>query len=117
MEEILVPIFVVAIVFGTIPGMIVALIYFKNRRIERTALIASGKDAGIFNTGEKKSTIQQALKFGMLSIGVGLGIVVGDLVAKSTDLADPAAYLSMIFIFAGTALLAYYLLQRKIERE
>ncbi len=117
MEEVLVPIFVVAIIFGSIPGMIVALIYLKNRRIERTALIAAGLDASIFKESEKKSTIHHTLKFGILSVGVGLGIIIGDLLAQSSNLSEPTAYFSMIFIFGGMSLLLYYLIQKRIETQ
>ncbi len=117
MEEVLVPIFVVAIIFGSIPGMIVALIYLKNRRIERTALIAAGLDAKIFKEEDKKSTIHNALKIGILGVGIGLGIITGDILAKSSSLEEAAAYFSMIFIFGGISLLIYYLIQRKIEAQ
>ncbi len=115
MEEVLVPIFVVAIIFGSIPGMIVALIYLKNRRIERTALIAAGLDASIFKNDEKKSTFHNVLKFGILAIGIGIGIIAGDVLAQSSGLTEPTAYFSMIFIFGGVSLILYYLIQKKLE--
>ncbi len=117
MEDVLVPIFVVAIIFGSIPGMIVTLIYLKNRRIERTALIAAGLDASIFKEDDKKSTLHNALKFGIFAVGIGVGIIAGDILSKYSNLEEAAAYFSMIFIFGGISLLVYYMLQRKIETQ
>ncbi|MGQ1785652.1 MULTISPECIES: DUF6249 domain-containing protein [unclassified Saccharicrinis] len=113
MEGILVPI----VLFICIFTMIIMTSYYKNRRIERTSLIAAGKEASIFNEGDKKPLISQALKFGILFIGVGLGLLVGDYLAHNTNMEEAVAYLSPVFILGGISLLAYYLLQNKLDEK
>jgi predicted MFS family arabinose efflux permease len=111
--EILVPLFF----FGSISTIIITLSFYKSRRIERTSLIAAGKDASIFNEGEKKPAIHTALKYGIFMIGLAIGVFLGDVLAKTTSLDEPVAYVSMILIFGGLSLLLYYYLQKRIEGE
>lgn len=106
---------ILLVIFGSVFGTIVMLSYFKNRRIERTSLIAAGKEASIFNVGKKNPLINNVLKFGILFIGEGIGLLAGDYLAKSTNLEETVAYLSMIFLFGGISLLIYYLLQKKLD--
>lgn len=113
MEDVLVPL----IVFGSISTIIIMLSYFKNRRIERTALIAAGKEASIFNEGDKKPAIYSALKYGIFLIAIAIGLLLGDTLAKNTNLEEVVAYLSMVLAFGGAALLLYYILQRRIDAE
>jgi len=113
MEDILVP----AIVFGTITGTIVALAYLKNRRLERMALIAAGKEASLFNEGENKNRKSSSLKYGLLAIGVALGIIIGDILAQNDIMMPEVSYLSMIFLIGGASLLAYYFIQNKIDKK
>ncbi len=102
--------------FFSIAGTIVMLAYFRTRRIERTSLIAAGKDASLFNEGVKKPTISNALKYGILSIGIGLGLLIGDYLAKSTQLEEAVAYFAPVFILGGISLLVFYLLQNKLNQ-
>jgi hypothetical protein len=113
MEGILVP----AIVFGSITAIVISLAYFKNRRIERTALIASGKEASIFKEENTKSTIHQTLKFGMLFFGLGIGLLLGDFLVYLFGMNETVAYLSMMFLFGGLGLIIYYVLQKKLNTE
>ena len=110
MEGILVPIVLFICVFT----MIILNSYYKNRRIERTSLIAAGKEASIFNEGDKKMFISHALKFGILFIGVGAGLLIGDYLAHNTNMEETVAYLSPVFILGGISLLIFYLIQNKI---
>ncbi len=111
MEGILVPI----VLFICIFTMVIMTSYFKNRRIERTSLIAAGKEANIFNQGDKKVFISYALKFGILFIGVGLGLLIGDYLAKTTNIEEVVAYMSPVFVLGGISLLIFYWLQSKIS--
>ncbi|WP_075590870.1 DUF6249 domain-containing protein [Labilibacter marinus] len=113
MVEIIVPV----TLFGGVFTMIIMLSYFKNRRMERTSLIAAGKEASIFNEGDKKPLISQALKFGILFIGVGLGLLVGDYLANSTNMEETIAYLAPVCISGGISLLVYYLIQNKLDQK
>ena len=97
--------------FGAIFGIIVLVTYYRNRRIERTALIASGKDASIFKEQQEKNWIY-SLKYGIFLIGLAIGIIVGDILATHRIMTEPVAYLSMIFLFGGLALLTFFLLAK-----
>ncbi len=112
MEGILVPIVLFICVFT----MIILNSYYKNRRIERTSLIASGKEASIFNEGDKKPFISHALKFSILFIGVGLGLLIGNYLAQNTNMEEAVAYLAPVFIMGGISLLIYYFVQSKLDQ-
>ena len=49
----------------------------------------------------------------MFFIGVGIGILAGNILAVSTNLEEPVPYFSMILLFGGASLIAYYLVERK----
>ncbi len=102
--------------FGMIFGIVVMVTYYRNKRIERTALIASGKDASIFNEKEKSSWLSP-LKYGIFLVGLALGFIVGDLLATSGAMNETVAYISMILLFGGIALLVFYLISRSHHRE
>ena len=112
MVEVIVPV----ALFGGVFTMIIMLSYFKNRRIERTSLIAAGKEASIFNEGNRRPLIEQALKFGILFVGVGLGLLIGEYLAQTTNMELTVAYLAPVFICGGISLVAYYLLQDKLNK-
>lgn len=103
-------IFITGIVFGTIYGIIYLLI----RKKERMALIEKGLDANIFMT-EKISKKRNNLKYGLLSTGVGLGILLGNIFVNTNLLEEEVAYFSMIFLFGGISLLIDFFLERKMK--
>ncbi|WP_430811310.1 MULTISPECIES: DUF6249 domain-containing protein [unclassified Carboxylicivirga] len=105
--EIVVP----TVFFGSIAAIIISLAYLRQRRLERTALIAAGKDATIFDTGNPRHFL--SLKYGMLLVGIAIGILVGNLISNTTNMPDVAAFLSMILLFGGGSLILFYLLQKR----
>ena len=105
MEEIFVPI--------SVFGMILGIVYLVIRKRERLALIDKGVDASIFMT--KKQT-NATLKWGLFLIGLGIGLLIAEILVKSTSMTDEAAYFSMIFLFGGIALLVSYFLDRRKEK-
>ncbi len=84
------------------------------RRKERLALIEKGVTASIFN---KDANVSPSLKYGILFIGIAIGFLMGEFLYKSTAVNEGVAYISMIFLFGGAALLAYYFIARKHKRE
>ncbi len=103
-------------IFGSIPAIIISLAYFKNRRIERTALIASGKDASIFEEINRKPKHYLTLKYGMFLVGLALGVLMGAYLEANTSMDEAAAYFSMILAFGGLSLVLFYLLMKhKLE--
>jgi len=110
----LTPVLVLSIIFGSI----VAIVYIGTRRKERMAMLEKGVDASVFFS-KKTSSNEYSLKYGLLLIGVALGIQVGNLLATSEPFAEAeeAAYFSMIFLFGGMALLINYFIARKMFNE
>jgi len=102
--EIIVPISVFAMVIG--------IVYLGVRHKERMALIRNGVSASNLET---KSNILGSLKWGMIFIGIGLGIIVGKIIASSTAMEEEAAFFSMICLFGGIALMIFYIIAYRMK--
>jgi hypothetical protein len=113
MHENSIPIIFFITFFGAIFG--VAYFYFTTRNRERLALIEKNADPSIFKVEPVNILKKFSIKLGMLFIGGGLGVLVGNILTVSTRLEEPVAYLSMIFIFAGAGLVASYFVSRRIK--
>ncbi len=96
----------------------IAYMYYTTRNRERMALIEKGADATIFSLGKTErngsllGNLFNPLKIGLFLIGGGIGVVAGYLVGV-LGMDEGASYTSMIFVFAGLGLVAYYLISRK----
>ncbi|WP_291861610.1 DUF6249 domain-containing protein [Marinilabilia sp.] len=108
-------IFVPVAFFGMIFGIVVLVTYYRNKRMERMALISSGRDASIFKEEENKTKLS-SLKYGIFLVGLAIGFIVGDALATAGTMTDWIAYISMIFLFGGISLLVFYLVARKIVK-
>ena len=97
-------------------AMIFGIVYIKitARNKERMALIEKGADPTLFECVKKGNT-HHILRWGPLLLGVGLGIVVANILVKNEAMDEDSAYFAMIFIFGGLALIATHLFQRKSE--
>jgi hypothetical protein len=106
------------LVLGIIFGAIVAIVYIGTRRKERMAMLEKGVDASVFFS-KKTSSNEYSLKYGLLLIGLAIGILFGNLLANSEPFAEAeeASYFSMIFLFGGLALLINYFIARKMFNE
>ncbi len=106
------------LVLGIIFGAIVTIVYLGVRRKERMAMLEKGVDASVFFS-KKTSSNEYSLKYGLLLIGLAIGILFGNLLANSEPFAEgeEAAYFSMIFLFGGLALLINYFIARKMFNE
>lgn len=109
MVEILVPIAVFATIFG------IVWIAVSARNKERLALIEKGLDSSIFKREGQSYWRYGALKIGLLAIGVGIGLVVGNILDVNGVMDEDVAYFAMVFIFGGLGLLLYYRLIGKIK--
>lgn len=105
------PIFISAIVFGFTYGVIHLLV----RRKERMALIEKGANAPQFDVKSRPNII--ALKFGLLFIGVAIGLLLGSLLVETTTLNEESAYFSMVFLFGGIGLVVSHFMEKKEIRE
>jgi len=104
-------IMVVGIIFATIYG----LFFLFVRRRERLSLLEKGMDASIFAPKETNNSLI-SLRFGMLFIGVGFGVLMGNVLAVTTSLNEEVAYFSMVFLGGGIALVANYLIEKKEKK-
>jgi hypothetical protein len=103
----------VIIALGAFAGIFgIIYVFFVTRHRERIALIEKGVDASIF--GGKAFTSYITLKFGMLFVGVGLGILVGNLLESQYNFDKGVAYLSMVFLLGGISLILNFFIERKM---
>lgn len=112
MEAILIPL----IVFSSIFGMV--YVFLNTRNKERLSLIEKGADASLF-ASKKTHRSNLTLKFGMLAVGIGVGILIASLLESYTVLDEEVAYPSMIFLFGGLFLVANAMIEKndKIKEE
>lgn len=101
--EFLIPIAFFAMVYG--------IVYLFVRKKERLALIAKGADASIFESSKQPSS----LKWGLLFMGIGTGILLGKVLAVYTTLEEEPAFFSMICLFGGIGLIIYHLIANRFE--
>lgn len=104
--EILIPL----VLFISTAAVIIVVRKFKND--ERLALIEKGSDANIFNSDMKNSSFP-ALRYGLLLIGAGIGILVGNIVAEARIIDDEAAVFSFLMICGGSGLFLSYFIERR----
>jgi hypothetical protein len=105
------------LVLGIIFGAIVAIVYLGIRKKERMAMMEKGVDASVFFTPKKGNA--PSLKYGLLLIGIALGILIGNIIAATEAFMyeKEAAYFSMIFLFGGLALVIYYFMAKKMFKD
>jgi F0F1-type ATP synthase membrane subunit c/vacuolar-type H+-ATPase subunit K len=101
-----------AMVFG------IMYLHYTTRNRERMALIDKGADASLFNTGKEGqrssfSWSKFTLKFGMLFMGIGVGIIAGAFLESLNIMPDEPSYVSMVFLFGGLSLVLFYVIDRK----
>jgi len=93
---------------------VVIVVYLIIRRKERIALIEKGQSASLFDT---KKNVPSELKWGMLFIGIGVGILVGRILIETTNMGDEESFFSMVFLFGGLSLVLYHFIANKLEKK
>ena len=97
-------------------AFILGIIYLNQRHKERKMLISMGMPVEEVSNKKTLGNLD-SLKLGLIAIAVALGIFVGYIVSISTELAEEAAYFSMIFLFGGIALLVFYFYSQRINEK
>ena len=91
--------------------MIVFLRKYENE--ERMAMIEKGISPEIFKKAQNTSV---ALRFALLFIGGGTGLLMGYFLDSAFNM-EEVAYFSMLFIFGGLGLGTAYLVEEKKAKE
>jgi L-asparagine transporter-like permease len=108
--EFVVPVAMFACVFG------ILYVYFTTRNRERMAMIEKGADPSLFRNPNRGG--RSTLKFGLLFVGVSLGILMGAiLTATIPGILEETANFSMIFLFGGIALIVSHVLDSKAKSD
>lgn len=95
-------------------GVIVIVVYLrKYENEERMSMIDKGISPGDFK--REPSNSSWPLRFSLLLIGAGLGLMMGYFLDAHTRM-DDVAYFSMIFIFGGLGLGCSYLIEEKRKK-
>jgi len=104
-------------IFGMITGIIITLGFFtaivltvhyfvKARNKEKMALIEKGVDISeLYSSKERRN---ETLKYGMLFIGIAVGLFVGHLLGDYTRMNHVVSYFSMILLFGGGSLIIFH---------
>ncbi len=111
MPGILIPILVPILISLGAFAMIVFLRKYENT--ERLKMIEHGMDPHS-KSPKSKGT---GLKFALVAIGVGIGLLVGSVLDSSGIVYEEVAYFSMGFVFGGIGLLIGYLMEAKQIKE
>lgn len=97
---------------GSVFGVLYVLMMTRYR--ERMAMIERNVNASLFI---KKGSISPTLKFGMLFVGVALGILMGDILHEYYNLTRGTAFSSMTLLFGGISLIVNFVIERKLEHK
>ncbi len=95
-------------------AMIFGIVYVMARKKERLTLIQHGADAKMLKMDKQSN---DSLKFGLLLIGVAVGILLGNLLSATSDIQQEVAYFSMTFLCGGISLLIYHFLNKMQNKQ
>jgi hypothetical protein len=102
--EFLIPLSFFAMIFG--------IVYVIVRRKERLAMIEKGADPSIFENRKSPAS----LKWGMLFVGIGVGILLGKIFAAYSCLGEDASMFSMICLCGGLSLVIFHFVERSMMK-
>ena len=91
-------------------GVFVMVVFLRRyEKEERLKMIEHGMDP---HSGVQKRK-SGGLKFALVAIGVGVGLLIGNVLDASGLVYEEVAYFSMGFIFGGIGLLVGYIIEAK----
>lgn len=96
-------------------GAFVMIVYIRKfENIERMAIIDKGLDPKLFKR-DRNSDPSPVLRWSLLLIGAGLGLLVGYVLDEAFYM-NEVAYFSMLMIFGGGGLMIAYMIEEKKGR-
>ena len=97
-------------------GAFVMIVYIRKfENIERMAIIEKGLDPKFFKS-DRTSSPSPVLRWSLLLIGAGLGLLVGYFLDEAFYMQE-VAYFSMLMVFGGLGLMIAYVIEEKKARE
>jgi hypothetical protein len=113
----MVGVIIVFIIFASITGLILGVIYLRNRNQERMKILEKGADPSILKSEIRRGG-KVSLKIGIFLIAIALGIIVGSIIANYTYIfpESAVAYFSSVFLFGGLSLLIVQFIGDKDEK-
>jgi hypothetical protein len=111
MEDVVVPL----VMFGATFGIVYVITSARHK--EKMALIEKGADPTLFKRQQFKFSQYNVFKYGLLLVGIAIGIILAGIMAEIHFIDDVAAYFSSILFFGGLALIAAFLLRNKLDKE
>ena len=100
---------IVAVIFTVLYGAVKLLVHRK----ERITMIEKGTNMPEIKSEEFTFS---SLKFGIFFFGIGLGILMANILTVTTKLDREVAYFSMIFLFGGLSLIIHHLIEGKSKK-
>lgn len=95
-------------------AMVVAIVYLRQQRRERLLMIEKGMDPKSFNYPLHPT---RSLKWGIMLVGLGLGMLIANALARTDYFKPEEAYFAMLFLFGGASLLLFYFIDHKRKKE
>jgi len=107
-RDFLVTFVIVAAVFGMV------YVHYMTRHREKMTMLERGVDISEINNRSHYKWI--ALKYGMVMIGIAIGILVGNILFVKFGLGNIVSYLSMTFLFGGISLIINFIIEKKYKK-
>jgi L-cystine uptake protein TcyP (sodium:dicarboxylate symporter family) len=112
MDALIQEVLITIVIFGAFFG--IGYVFLVTRHRERMTMLERGVDASVF--APPRQSFSLTLKFGMLFVGIALGVLAGYGLHQSYGLAEEVAFVSMVFLLGGLALIANFLIERKLNQ-
>ena len=112
--ELFIPIIAVGGFFAAIITFI--YMYYRTRHVQNMALIETGQDSDMLRS-QMGRNFGTGLKTGLLLIGLGVGFILGTLLANANGWDEPAGVIPMAMIGGGIGLVINHLIEKRNQEE
>ncbi len=92
----------------------IVYVFLMTRYKERMAMIERKVEGSLFDSSPK--SISPTLKFGMLFVGIAIGIIVGGVLHRWYDFSLSMSSTAMIFLFGGLSLILNFIIERRLKK-